>query len=350
MHDRSHFERNSASPQRNTSSRWQLLHLWSIAALLLIGTTGLGTKWLFRHWSASSCQTILPMTSDSERLYCIQVAAESGDLEALLGAIDLVGSWDKSHPLYVEGQTLLRDWSSMLFNLAQHQLNTGRLEAALDLTDKIPVKSPLYPEARLAIAAWQQEWQRGEQTVAQFETALQHREWKAAMKQIEGFSTFKIDYWRKQRAIELLTRLGKEKEATTTLQMARDLAQTPNSESLAEAIALAKKVDSSTYVGREAKSAQTLWSRTLLQMTAERLQQEDYAGAIATAKAIPQGDALYQEAQDWIALSRASESAQKNDVKAILLALETVRKIDPHSPLFAQAQTRVQVWQAKIQG
>lgn len=290
------------------------------------------------------------MASDSERLYCIQLAAESGDLESLLMAMNLVGTWEEDHPLFAEGQHLLRDWSSTLFNLAQQQLNAGRLQEAVRLASQIPVRSPLYPEARVAIAAWQQEWKQGKQAAGQFESALQKQDWRGAMQAVNELSEFKLNYWQVEKTNQLLLRLGQEKEAAGMLETARDLAESKTSESLAEAIALAKKIDPKTYAKREAQREQELWSRTLLQIAAERLDREDFAGAIAMAKAIPQDNALYKEAQDWITLSRASEVAQQDNINALLAALETVRQIDPQSPLFSQAQTRAQLWQAKIQG
>jgi hypothetical protein len=338
------------SPQRMTGRRLRLFSIWLIATLVLVGTGGIGTKWLVRYWPGNNCQTLVPMASDSERLYCIQLAAESGDLESLVAAMNLVGTWGEDHPLFAEGQHLLRSWSNTLFNLAQQQLSAGRLEEGVRLARQIPLKSPLYPEAQVAIANWQQEWQQGARATHEFEMALQKQDWRAAMQVFTDLSDFKLKYWHDQKANQLLLRLGKEKEATWMLQSARDLAEAKTPQSLTEAIALVKKIDATTYAKREAQLQQNQWSRTLLKIAAERLDSEDFAGAIATAKAVPQDNALYKEAQDWITLSRASEVAQQDDINALLAALETVRQIDPQSPLFPQAKTRAQLWQAKIQG
>jgi tetratricopeptide (TPR) repeat protein len=350
------FERNvpSSAPwialRERTGTGLRLFSIWTVAVLVLLGTGGIGLKWLFRYGQTGNCQSFVPMTSDSERLYCIQQAVDAGNLESLSMAMNLAGTWGENHPLFAESQHLLRDWSGMLFNLAQQELKAGRMDEAMRLVAQIPPLSPLYPEAQVAIATWQEEWHQGEKAMAQFEQALQQRDWQGALAGVASLSQLKSDYWRVQKVEQLNLRLSREQAAAASLQAARDLAAKKTAESLAEAMVMAQKMDSNVYVRHEAQHEREQWGRDLLQIAAEQLNKGDFAGAIATAQSVPQDNPLYQEAQDWIALSRASQVAQKDDLDALLKALETVRQIEPESPLFPQARTRAQLWQAKIQG
>ncbi|MDY7015328.1 MAG: hypothetical protein SVX43_17370, partial [Cyanobacteriota bacterium] len=350
------FERNiaTAAPlaalRDKAGSGLRLFSIWTVAMLVLLGAGGISLKWLFRYGQASNCQTFVPITSDRERLYCLQQAIEEGDLDSLSVAMNLAGTWGEDHPLFAESQLLLRDWSSTLFDLARQDLKAGRLDEAVRSIAQIPPLSPLYPEARVAIATWQEDWERGEQAVTRFEKALQQQNWQGARQGVASLSALKLDYWRVQKVEQLRLRLSQEREAAATLQAARDLGKTKTAESLAEAMTLAQKIDPNTYVRQKAQRDREQWGQDLLQIAAERLNRGDFAGAIATARSVPKDNPLYKEAQDWIALSRASEVAQEDDIDALLSALETVRQIEPQSPLFAQARTRAQLWQAKIQG
>ncbi|MDY6785909.1 MAG: hypothetical protein SW833_25730 [Cyanobacteriota bacterium] len=335
---------------QRTGNGLRLFSIWTIAILVLLGTGGIGWKWLLGYGQASNCQRFVPMTSDRERLYCLQQAVDAGDSDSLVAAVDLAGTWGEGHPLFAESQNLLRSWSNTILNLAREEIEAGRMDEAVGWIARIPPASPLYPEARVAIATWQEEWKQGEEVTQQVEKALQQQDWKGAKQGVASLSELKSDYWRVQKVEQLGLRLSQEQAAASNLQAARDLAAAKTAESLAEAMAMAQNIDARVYTRQEAQRDREQWGRDLLEIAAERLNNGDFAGAIATAKSVPKDNPLYSEAQDWIALSRASEVAQEDDINALLSALETVREIDPQSPLFSQARTRAQLWQAKIQG
>lgn len=328
----------------------RLFCLWLVAGLTLGGAGAIATKWLVRQKPPTSCQVFLPMAADSERLYCVQQAAESGEIESLAAAMNSVGSWHSGHPLYGEGQRLLRHWSNAVLNLAKQKIEKGNLVDAVFLAGLIPVRSPLYPEAQVEIATWTQEWQKGQAIARQFETALQQQNWVEARTFSTQLSEFELSYWRSAQAKTLSLQLSREQAAEQQLKTARQVAKRQTPEALTQAIRLVQDVHATTYLKASAKKEQHRWSRDLLKITAQRLESEDFAGAIATAKAVPHNDILYSEAQDWIALSQASETAQKDNIAALLDALEAIRQIDSQSPLFKQAKARAELWQAQIQG
>ena len=86
--------------------------------------------WLIQLPPTADCHNTATLTSDRAELYCAQVAAASGQLEDILSALDLVGSWSSRHPLYYEAQPLVKKWSRIVLQAAQQQFQDNHLEAA----------------------------------------------------------------------------------------------------------------------------------------------------------------------------------------------------------------------------
>jgi hypothetical protein len=328
--------------------RW--FSFWIVVVWLVLGSGLVSAKWLVHRLPPTNCQALVPMTADSERLYCLQQAAESGNLDDLVAAMNFVSDWHQDRPLYGEGQRLLQQWSQSILTLAKAELDAGNLADAIELARLIPVRSPLYPEAQVQVATWQRDWQSAGTIVSQFETAMAEQKWHQAFQLADRLTQSPLKYWREERASALAWMLSREQEAAQTLETAEQLAASQNPNAISQALHLLQNIPEDTHAKERAKQKQALWSRSLLEITAKRLEQQDYAGAIATAKAVPHDDAHYPEAQDWIALSRASETAQKEDIAALLDALEVVQQIQPQSPLFPQAKMRAELWQSQIQG
>lgn len=348
----------SLSSHRNISAGlhgkgYSLLRAFCVTAIIAIATIGvggIGIKWLFQSLPTNNCYNPLPMTSESERFYCIQLATEGGDLESLSEAMNWVNRWEEKNPLYLQGQQALQEWSAQVLAMAKQQLHAGNLEAAIAIVGKIPLKSPLYPEAKVQIANWQKEWQQGAILTQEFDAALQQEKWFDAFDVAERFADFESEYWRSERADRLIVRLSREKTAAQTLKAARDLAKENTPEALAAAIAQAKKIDPKTHARQTAQGEENRWSRAILSIAENRLKNENFEGAIATAQTIPPDSALYTEAQDWITLTRAAKVAQKEDLTGLEDALEVVQAIDPNSPIFKQAKALAEQWQSQIQG
>lgn len=338
----------SHTSDRVSQRRW--LGFWLVVMWIVLGAGFVSTKWLLHRLPPTNCQELLPMTADSERLYCLQQAVESGGLDELSVAMDFINQWHRDHPLYGEGQRLLREWSESVLDLARAELKSGNLADAVKLANLVPVRSPLYPEAQVQGATWQRDWQKAEEITQQVEAAIATQNWKEAFDLTETLSQSPLDYWRNERATALAGVLSREQSAADTLDNAETLAASRNPDAIARALRLIQDIPADTHIKALAQQKQTQWSRSLLEITAQRLEQEDYKGAIATAQVIPHNDAHYPEAQDWIALSRASETARQDDMSALLDALEVVQQIHPQSPLFPQAKMRAELWQSQIQG
>ncbi len=327
--------------------RWSLLWL-SILSVLGV-TVATGVLWLTQLPPPINCRNISPLAADGDRLYCAQRGAQSGKLDQLVAAMKLVQHWSPNHPLYSEGQRMMKDWSETTLKIAQQEIKRGDRAQAVKVASQIPISSPLYPEAQAAIATWQQEWKQGEETLNQFQNALRVQNWQQAFQLLEGASASDPGFWSLSRVNALTEQLATEKQAWQQLEEARKLAQTNRLAQLNQALALAAKINPKSYAKAKAQTELTQWSRTLVQMAAISFKRKDFAGAIGVLEGIPINTPLYRDAQDWIRLARASRIAKQGNPITLVDALSAVRQIEPSSPLYSLAATQAALWQSQLQ-
>jgi hypothetical protein len=295
------------------------------------------------------CRRISPLSADGDRLYCARAAAESGKLEQLVAAIQLVQHWPPQHPLYPEAQRQMTAWSKAILGLAQQKIHEGNPSEAIAIATKIPFSSPIYDEAKAKITTWQQQLKRAEQITRQFQDALKQQGFQKASLLILDLSRLTQDSWNLSRVDALLKQLTTEKEAWQQLEEARELAKSNTLEQLVDAIARTTKINPNTYVKSQVLEEQSRWSRTLIDMATKLFQQQDFAGVTKVLETIPRTAPQYGEARDWMQLSRASETAKKNNILALVDALAALRPIEQKSPVRKLASSKATLWQQELQ-
>jgi len=326
--------------------RWWLLWL-SILSILGVTVTS-GVLFLTQLPPPIDCRKISALSVDGDRLFCAQRAAESGKLEQLVAAIAVVQHWPPNHPLYSEAQRMMGQWSKMILDLAQQKINQGDRIGALTIVKNIPASSPLYAEAQAQVVSWQVEWQQGEKITSQFKEALVTQKWQQAGQLVAELLKIKRDYWSVTRFDALMKQLTAEKEAWEQLEQARELAKSNTLTQLEEALALATKVNPSSYVKAQARVEVSRWSRSLLGIAAGYFNQQDFANAKSVLEQIPVSTSEYIEAQDWIRLTSAGAMAKKDNVLSLVDALAAVRQIAPQSPVRAKAIEQGALWEKEL--
>ncbi len=339
-------------PKGNLKERLPRLGPWSmlwLSVILLLGGTGIvGMLVLTTLPPLPNCQQISPIAADSERLYCAQMDAESGSLDQIVKALDVVKTWPENHPLYNEAQRMMGDWSQNLLAIAQERLKQGNIKEALAIAGEIPENSPAYPQAQAAMKSWQEQWQQAEQITSQFQEAVKFQKWSEAWKKLEFLLKSNFQYWRSSKHEQLTVQLAMEKQAWQQFQEAQDLAKDGTPEQLTSAIALAAKVDPKSYVKGQAQAEKQKWSRSLLNIAASMYKSSDFAGVISLAQGVPADVSVYPEAQDWIHLSRAAQVAVGQNPLAFLDALSSARQIKRSSPLYSEATAREYRWKSHL--
>jgi hypothetical protein len=337
-------------PKRRSPTRfWQWTLVW-LSLLAILGITALTSAvWLLTKLPPPiDCRRISPLSVDGDRLYCARVAAQSGKLEQLVAAIALVQDWPPQHPLYTEAQHQMDAWSRAILAIAQQKLRDGNLSQAIVIAGKIPKSSPLYTETQAKITVWKQQLERTEEISRQFQQALKTQEFSKASQLVAQLSQVNQEPWNLSRVDALLKQLSVEKEAWEQLEEARKLAQTNGLEQIQKAIALTTEIAPQTYVHPQALKEQAGWSRTLVNVATGFFKQQSFAGAIRTLEQIPTTAPQYSEAQDWIQLNRAAQTAKKDTILAIVDALAALRSIAPQSPVQPTAAAQAKLWQSQL--
>lgn len=337
---------------------WQWHMVW-VGTLGLFGGIGLSAYfWLANLPPLPDCRTTTPLSADGHRLYCAQEMARSGKLEDLLAGIALVKDWSPNHPLYRDAQQALAKWSRLVMLVARDQMNRNDFKAAISTIQKIPKSSPVYEEAQKTAAQWQEQWQEGETIYAKAVEAIKQQDWSEAFDQVTELGYLEHDYWRLQQADVLAKQISVQKEAYEALKQAKKLAKKLMPEQLGEAIALLQTVAPESNAWSEAQVLMVDWSQNLLKTALLNWQEGNTTDAIQLAQQVPLNIELPTEAQDLVQYSHAHKLVEDSRIEAklswrqlwnLLEATTAVKQIQPGSPVYEDAQAKLQDWQTQFQ-
>ena len=347
----------TAGPTEGKRTFWQWQLIW-LSLLVGFGVTGAAAfLWLLTMPPPPNCQQLSPLAADGERLYCAQQAAKSGKLEQLESAMTLVQAWPKEHPLYSQGQHLIGEWSKAILGFARAKIEVGDLKGALEIVAKIPKTSPSYPEVQEAVTAWEKNWQEGQKLYDTALAALKSEDLRKAWDYAQALFKLENVFWSQKRYNELIQQISLERNGWQRLQEARDLAQDGTPQKFAEAIVLARKIDSQLFARAKAEKEIEGWSRTLLAMATKRLGAKDLPGAIEAASVVPPDSPLFAEAQDLMQLGRAKAVTWNQSIStplaqhifSLLEGRGAASQIAPGRPLYKQAQVQIENLQVQFE-
>ncbi|MGB3492870.1 MAG: hypothetical protein WBA57_09090 [Elainellaceae cyanobacterium] len=340
--------------QRQARSRlWSLVWILGIVALSSMG--GIAYSLLTQLPPATDCEGLSPLTSDGERLYCAQVAAQSGDRADLIAGIQLIENWKPSHPMYRKAQVSMTEWSAALLNEAKLVLQEEGLEPAVEIATQVPPSSPLYEEAQDRINTWQQEWQQGEEMYAKAIAAMSEQSWGIASNQVRALGQLDFPYWKQTRADELSRRILHEQEAYQVLQAAQQKVEDDPSQ-IATALADLQEIASGKLVSDEAQALMQQWGDILIAKGMEALDAGDLSQALDFVQSVPLELIDEPMALDLVRLSQAKQLAelepshwQSNPVGLwrLMEAIAAAQAIEPDSLLYDEAQTAIAQWQGE---
>jgi hypothetical protein len=326
---------------------------WTIFWLVLtaiVSTTSVAGYWLLTSLPPTAdCRNNSLLGSDGEKLYCAQKQAESGKLKDLQAAMAIAINISQDRPLYNESQRSIGEWSLDLLRIAQDKVDKGDLKGARAIVKQIPTNSVNYKKVQAKVARWQTQWQNGAEIEKKFYTAIKAQRWQTARSEVDNLYFSNSEYWRFKMRERLLNQLVAEKEGWAFLKEARRNAKNTDLPDILASIALTNKIKPKSHAKTLAKSDRDRWSQIVLKAVAAKYGRQDFAGAIALAKRVPQDVSVAKVATDWIALSQASQKAESKKDGDLLKALSALRQISPESPLYKQAQAKIAVWKQQLQ-
>ena len=353
---------------------------WAVLAAMVGGTGITSYLLLIAVPPTPNCQGVIPISTDSERLYCAQVGAETKEIPKLRSAIELVRGWTDRHPLYGESQRLLKSWSEDLIRIGRKQLNDGKIDSAIATLKIVPTSSPSYDRAQESIAKWSLQAQDSAKIDAKFEQSMKTGDWNQAFVILQTVQKMRGTYWNGFKHDKMSAKLAQERDAWDKLQEAKDtlvdkdnddynsrakrielavkaagkqekIVEAPlptNPEPIVKAMQLANKIDPTTYVYQEGQILRSKWSKHLVQLSIGLYKSQNFNGAIAIVQKVPQDTSVYPEAQDWVKLNQAHVWAGKRHVLAMMDAIAQVKKIPKTSSIYTLARTKRSNWEGML--
>lgn len=335
---------------------------WSVICLGILGLFGgIGLSayiWLAGLPPLPDCEATTPLSPDAHRLYCAQETARSGKLEDLQAGIALVKNWSPDHPLYRDAQASLTKWSRLVLLIARDKMQHNDFAGAAAAISQIPAASPVYAEAQQTLNRWQAEWQKGEALYAQAMEAVQQQNWGVAFGYVSELGNVDHDYWRLEQADRLANQILVQKESQEALKQAKKLAKRLAPEHMGAAIEQLQAVAPETQAWAEAQQLLTEWSQFLSRTALQYWREGNPAMAQELARQIPLNPALPSDAQDLVRFSHAQQLVADSQMEAkvswkqvwqLTEATTALKQIQSSSPLYSEAQTKLQDWQDQLQ-
>lgn len=355
---------------------------WIVLATIVGGTGVASYLLLIAVPPTPNCQGIAPLSSDSERLYCANVGAETREIPKLRAAVNLVKDWTESHPIYGESQRMLTTWSQDLLKIGGKQLNDGQIEQAISTLKIVPPSSPSYAKTQELIAKYADQSQESKSIDVKFEQSIKRGDWNAAFALLQSVQRMRGTYWNSHKHQEMSQKLAKEQDAWDKLQEAKDALlgnefssytvgakhegvavasgnkkgkeklpepALPNDpKPILKAMEIANIIDPKTYVYQQGQVLRSTWSQQLVRLSIDKYRNQKFDEAILIAKKVPQDVAFYAEAQDWVKLNQAHVVADNGQILSLVDAVTQVKKIPKNSSIYTLAKEQQTNWQGLL--
>lgn len=329
-----------------------------LVVLAFCGGSGVAAfLWLSTIPPLPDCER-LRFPSDSDRLFCAEQAARSGNPDAVLAGLTLVKDWSPDQPSYHRAKRLFKDWSWAVLATARGRALEDDLEGAIALAQKIPSNSVVHKEAQKHIARWQKDHRRGKLVEDEIQAALKAQDWKKAEARIQTLARLEGDYWqpylnrlRQQVIVEQIARRQLQQIRRLTVSTAT------NPDTIGRVIGLANQIPPNSFAYPEATTEMNRLTQALIGIINNQMAQGNLQGAIASARWLPANVALPTEVEDLLWLSQAqplaTPSIPAGPIAVRLWQLWTVvprlQQIGGNSPLHGQVQTLLPQLESQIQ-
>lgn len=241
-----------------------------------------------------------------------KLLAQSGGVNDLTAGIAEASQVKRNNPRWQEAQQQISRWRSQIETVEDRPLleyadqiaaagDNDSLSAAIDQAKQIGEGRALYGEARRRIQQWTAQIQRTQDQpiLDQARAYANSGDLTAAVSTAQQIRSGRSLYQEAQSDIRKWRDSLQAEKAVTTLQEARNLANTGSPTSLASAIQMADQIPGSSRIRTEANTAINEWSQQLLQVAVTQ-SNYDLAGAIAIVEKIPPRATTYNQAQQLV--------------------------------------------------
>ncbi|PSO48190.1 MAG: hypothetical protein BRC33_10420 [Cyanobacteria bacterium SW_9_44_58] len=325
---------------------------WAAAIMISFGVTGyFATSTLLNLNSPKGCESVFwPFASGSRRLYCAQVKADKGNADSLLAAIKLVSNFPEDHPLRKEIDKNIKIWSEQVLKLGEQQFQAGKLEAAMEIANKIPSSVAAQEVIEKQKKRWRKIWEKGEAIEQEVEEHLKAGKWNLAFKDAGDLVDLDNEYLANRHYQELINKIEQEKQYGQTLAEAKAAFEQGGMKNLSKAVEKAQKIDSESYSYPEAQDLIQKVGDTLMAKAEDNIEQENWNRVLEIAKAIPSGVGLQEKVNDLRDLALAGSQAKVGTVASLEGAIAQAQQLGEKRPFYDKAQALIGKWEQEIQG
>lgn len=339
-----------AKSQPSRSIRWPFAPVFNSPwfwPFFISGATALGAAiWIFNLPPLPECRNLSLGATDAERLYCADMAARRGNINALMAALELVSQWPSDHPLYAQAQRLSNEWSQATIVIARRQFEQGNIDYAKTIIQKVPKTSTHYTQAQTLITLWTTD--EGSSLAAQASSAINAADWPAALDIARRLTLLNSDHWN-QVASELLVRINQERQAWGQLEEARSLAGWQTAKELVEAILITQKIDPQTIAGERVPDEIQPWIAEVIAYAEEWQATGNIQDAISLISDIAPVLRTRQGTPALLQLGQAEAAANQDTFWGYWEALARLESLPPEPALTAYVTTKQQAWEAQVQ-
>jgi hypothetical protein len=331
---------------------WKSWQLW--AAILVFASGGIGftaTSALLKLPSNPNCLRIFwPFASASMRLYCAQIEAESGTVDGLLKAIELVAALPEDHPLHQEINRNVEQWAVQILELAEKDFQEGKLEGAIAIARKIPSQVSAYDLVEKRIEKWQSTWAEGEKIFAEVEQQLRSSEWNQAFREAVQLLYLDNQYWATTKYEEVVKKIQLAQEESKQLDTAFAVLRRGGIDNWIQAITEASKIKPESYAYQEAQNIIDKAKDKLLAAIQDLIDNRNWQALSEVVERLPANVALPDEVKGWRTLANAGSDANEGTVESLENAIATAQQLKSDSPLYDTAQDLIARWKLEIEG
>lgn len=327
---------------------WQL---WAVIVIVLSGGAGFtATAMLLKLPKSPQCSRVFwPIASASRRIYCAQLSAEGRTVDGLLQAIKLVQVLPADHPLRREADRYIEEWAKDILDLAEDEFQTGNLEEAIAIAQKIPSHAAAHDLVAERIANWKEVWDRGQAIFADFEEQLREGNWNFAFREAIKLLNLDNRYWATQRYDESIQKIQLAQEESRKLDKTFATMRSGGVDNWIDAIREARQFPDTSYVYREAQKLIAEAKDKLLAHLAERVKQRNWQEVMDIGNRLPEGIDWGTRVDDWKTLAAAGVDADMGTVAGIQSAIATAQLIPSDREIYSEAQSLIGRWQLEIE-
>lgn len=330
---------------------WLLLIVTALVVMGISGSVGfVATSLLLKLPKAESCPKIFwPLASASMRLYCAQLAAQEKTVDAWVEAIEMVEVLPSQHPMRSEVNSNVEAWVGAILTEGEKLFQSGQIDAAVTLTEKIPPNTAAAPLVTETLSRWRTVWAEGQRKEEQIAQYLSTRNWSKAFREAVQLTNIDNQYWARVKYEENLNQIQRAKEESGKLDTAYTLLESGEIEDILTAMTEAEKIDNRSSAYQEAQALIDEAQNNLLKLIQTKVEQKDWQGLEASlGKISPEVD-LGESLEDWYRLAQAGTTANQGTTSSLEKAIAQAETIPSKSPVYYEAQKLINYWNLEIE-